>query len=148
MSEPTEFDFALIKLGNGAEPEVFTVLCGLQDVAVNSSVESQSRYVPDCAKPGAVPNRKMRATGKSKTITGSGLTNKENVAKFEASLGLNLNYEIEGYERDGTDAGKLLGTWSGAFMMTAANQNMQSQGDSSSEVTLESHGVVTWTAAP
>lgn len=147
MSLPTEFDFALVKMGDGATPEVFTAICGLQDGTVNRTVNTQDRFVRDCAKPGEIPERKVKATGRQSDITGTGLTNAAEVSRVEAALGKVKNYKIEVYADDGTDTGDLLGTWSGAFMLTAANNTIPREGTSAFEMTLVSHGAMTWAAA-
>ena len=65
MSLPTEADFAIIKIGDGATPtEAFAIACGIQDVSINQAVGTQDRFSRDCAKPGEIPNRKVKATGK------------------------------------------------------------------------------------
>lgn len=147
MSVPTEFDFAVIKIGDGATPEVFTIACGIQDVTVNQVAQSSDRYVRDCAKPGEVPTRKVKFTGKALDITGTGLINKAHVATFTAALAKHKNYIVECYTDDGTDAGDLQGEFEGAFGMEAFNLSIPREGDGSAEITLKSHGAWTWTAA-
>ena len=147
MSLPTEFDFALIKIGDGADPEVFTLICGMQDCTVNETVNTNDRFVRDCAKPGEVPQRKVQPTGKQTDITGTGLTNHDEVANVRACLGISKNYTIEAYQRDGTDAGTLLGTFAGAFVMTSSNLNITIDTPGSAEITLASDGAMTYTAA-
>ena len=147
MSLPTEFDFALIKLGDGADPEVFAAICGLQDATVNKTVNTNDRFVRDCTKPGEVPQRRVKATGKQTDITGTGLTNATEVATVEAALGVVKNYEVEVYADNGTDTGSLLGTYAGPFMMTAANNTIPREANSAFELTLVSDGAVTYTAA-
>jgi len=148
MSLPTEFDFALVKMGNGASPEVFTAICGLQDGTINRTVNTQDRYVRDCVKPGEVPERKVKATGRQTDITGTGLTDKAEVTRVEAALGVVKNYKVEVYADNGTDTGLLLGTWAGPFMLLSSNNSVPRDGTASLELTLASHGAVTWTAAP
>lgn len=148
MSYPTEADFALIKMGDGATPtEAFTIICGMKDIAVNSVANSNDRFVRDCAKPGAVPTRKVRVTGKQQDITGSGLIDKAEIARFMAALGNNKNYKVELYIANGTDTGQLMGTFSGSYMMTAANVSANTDSDGSAEVTLASNGEFIWTPA-
>lgn len=148
MSVPVEADFALIKIGDGATPtEVFATLCGMKDVNINRTASTSDRFVRDCAKPGKTPTRKVRITGKQLDVTGSGLINKDDIAAFDAALGVVGNYKIELYQDDGTDTGDLMGTYAAAFAMTAANQSISEGGDASAEVTLASHGDWTWTAA-
>jgi len=148
MSLPTEADFAIIKIGDGATPtEAFAIACGIQDVTINQTVGTQDRYVRDCAKPGEIPNRKVKATGKSLDVTGSGLIDKAQIAIYNSALGVAKNYKIEVYADNGTDAGTLLGTFAGSFMMTASNQSIPREGTASAEITLASNGAWTWTAA-
>jgi len=148
MSVPNEADFAIIKIGDGATPtEAFAVTCGIQDVNINQAVGTQDRFVRDCTKPGEIPNRKVKATGKSLDVTGSGLIDKAQIAIYNSALGVTKNYKIEVYQDNGTDAGTLLGTFAGSFMMTASNQSIPREGTASAEITLANHGAWTWTAA-
>lgn len=145
MTLPVEADFALIKIGDGGGPEAFVIACGIQNVSINSVANQQDRFVRDCAKPGEIPYRKSKATGKQQDITGNGLTDKTSIDTFLDALGVSKNYKIELYQDDGTDAGDLLGTLSGTYKMTAANLNLQRDGDSTAEITLASQGAWTWT---
>lgn len=145
MTLPVEADFAIIKVGDGESPEVFTIACGIQNVSINSVANMQDRFVRDCAKPGEVPFRKSKSTGKQQDITGSGLTDKASIDVFLDALGVTKNYKVELYADDGTDAGDLLGTIAGAYKMGAANLNLQRDGDSTAEITLASQGAWTWT---
>lgn len=148
MSFPVEFDFAVVKIGDGATTEVFTIACGLQDVTVNTVANTQDRFSRDCAKPGSVPVRKVKATGTQQDITGSGLIDKAQVAIYLAALGKVKNYKVEAYAANGTDAGLLLGTFSGGYMMTASNISTSLEGTGSAEITLASDGAFVWTPAP
>jgi hypothetical protein len=145
MSLPNEADFALVKMGDGEAPEVFTTICGLTDVTINFSAASNDRFVSDCAKPGEVPFRKQQITGKSLDVSGSGLSNVDTVADFQAALGVLKNYHVELYRADGTDAGELLGTLAMASHMTAANLSIPRDTPASGDITLPSHGSWVWT---
>lgn len=147
MSYPTEIDWALIKKGDGATPEVFAVLCGMQDATINTTAQTQDRFVRDCAKPGSIPKRKTKTTGLAQDITGSGLTNADNVADMQAAIGHVANYTIECYADNGTDAGELLGTFAGAYKLTAHNLSLTRENASTAEITLASEGDWTWTPA-
>ncbi len=148
MTFPVEADFAIIKVGDGAAPtEAFAIACGLQDVNINRVANTQDRFTRDCAKPGSVPVRKIKTTGEQLDITGSGLIDKAQIGVFETALGKSKNYKIELYQDDGTDNGTLMGTFAGAFNLTAANMSVPREGVSSAEVTLANDGAWTWTAA-
>ena len=147
MSVPVEPDFVLIKIGDGAGPEVFTIACGLQDVTVNSAVNTADRFVRDCAKPGEIPNRKVKATGKQMDINASGFIDKTQLAAFHTAQGVVKNYKIEYYSDNGTDAGALYGTYAGAFMLTTLNQSVPRDNQASVEISLANHGIWTWAPA-
>ena len=147
MAFPTEADFAVIKIGDGATPtEVFSVLCGIDQISINRVVNTSDRFRRDCAKPGAVPDRKVQATGTQVDITGSGVFNVAQVDDFTDALGITGNYRIEVGRRDGTDAGEILGHFTGPFMMTAHNVSIGDEG--SAEISLASDGDVVWTPIP
>lgn len=146
MSLPTEFDFALVKMGDGGSPEVFTQVCGIEAAQVNITASTSDHFAPDCAKPGAVPFRRVKTQGRQMDVTGSGLSNADTVDDFIAAIGLSKNYQIEGYRRDGTDSGELLGTFAGPYVMTAFNLNIATE--ASGEVVLASDGAFTYTQAP
>lgn len=147
MSLPTEFDFAILKIGDGAGPEVFTISCGKQDITTNFGANSTDRFVRDCAKPGEIPFRKAKATGKQLDITASGLTDVTAFGTEVALLGQKPNVKVEYYADDGTDAGSLLGTIAVNALVTSLNIAAPRDGDSSAEIALASNGPWTWTAA-
>lgn len=148
MSLPTEFDFAVIQMGDGGSPtETFAIICGMKDASVNFVANTNDRFVRDCAAPGGVPTRKVKVTGKQLDVTGTGLTDKAQVGNLLAALGKVKNYKVLGYADDGTGTGTLLGTISGAFVLTASNLNIPRDDAASAEITLANHGDWTWTAA-
>lgn len=147
MSLPTEVDFALIKIGDGGGPETFTQLCGITDVTINTQAQSNDRYVRDCSRPGEVPFRRTKVTGKALDISGSGLSNADQIAVLQAALGQVGNFNVELYQEDGTDAGTLLGTVAGAFRLTASNLTIPRDNPASAQVNLASDGTWTYTAA-
>jgi predicted secreted protein len=147
MSFPTEFDWMLVKMGDGASSEQFTLICGLQDATVNQTANTSDRTRRDCAAPGSVPWRAVKTNSQQIDVTGSGLSNALEVPRFMAALGKHKNYHIEGYAADGTDAGDLLGTFAGTFVMTSANLSVALEGEASGEITLASHGPITYTPA-
>lgn len=148
MALPTEIDFMLLKMGDGAATEVFTLICGIQNVDVNFGANTQDRFVRDCAKPGEVPVRKVKTTGRQLDVTGEGLTDVDNLEDVQAALGQKKNYRIEAYADDGTDAGTLLGTFAGEFVLTSNNLSAPRDGVSSGNVALANNGPWTYTPAP
>lgn len=148
MSFPTEADFALIKIQTGTGPDVFTQFCGIESVSINRSANMTERYRRDCAKPGRPGQRKLRATGNSWQISGSGVQNIAMEATYAGALGVLKNYTVELYRDDDTDAGELLGTYAGTAMMTTQNQTSDQNAEGSTlEITLEGQDDLEWTAA-
>lgn len=147
MSVPAEIDFAQVLLGNGADPEVFAVICDLTSVNLNEGAETSTRYRRDCTKPNKPGTRSSRVTGTFWDVTGTGLSNEAQIATLKAAIGKHVNYEIRGYRDDGTDGGELVGTWSGQAVMTARNYAFDREGDTSMEITLEGEGELAFVAA-
>jgi hypothetical protein len=145
MSVPVEFDFAQIKIGDGADPEVFTVICDLTQVSINETADTQTRRKRDCAKPNKPAARYSRVLGTAWDVTGSGLIDKDQIATLRAALGKHVNYQIPVFRDDSTDGGELLGTYAGQAVMTARNISTDREGDSTGEITLEGEGELAWT---
>jgi hypothetical protein len=145
MSLPVEADFAIVKKGDGATPEVFTILCGLDQVSINRVANANDRFRRDCAKPGSVPFRRSKTTGKQMDITASGAINIPDIATYNDALGVSGNYLIELGQYDGTDDGEIIHTITGPFNLLSANSSIGD--DSNAEVTLASDGIWTEEAA-
>jgi len=146
MSLPNEPDFVVVKAGDGANPEIFTIICGIENATVNQTVNTNDRFRRDCAKPGQVPRRKVRVTGRQWDATGSGVINIDEFDTFNAALGIIKNYRLEFGKRDGTDAGVIVGYYVGPGVMTAANVNM-GDGEGTAEITIAGEDDITWVTA-
>lgn len=146
MSFPTEFDFVLVKIGDGAEPtESFTLLCGLENATITEQVNTTDRFRRDCAKPGSVPKRSSRVTGEQWEISASGVANLDQVDLLSAAKGIEKNYELEFGQRDGTDAGTIIATASGPAILTTRTIN-GTQEEGSMDITLTGQDELTWDA--
>ena len=148
MSVPTEYDFAVIKIGDGADPEVFAISCGKQDFTANFVAISNDRFVRDCAKPGEVPFRKSKANGKQLDITATGLTDVDTMNREAELVGTHQNVKLEYYADNGTDAGLLLATVSCNMLVGALNIGSPRENAASAEITLASNGAWTFAKAP
>lgn len=146
MSLPNEPDFVTVKVGNGATTEVFTIICGIETANVNRTVNTSDRFRRDCAKPAAIPTRKVRVTSTQWDVTGSGVINMDEFDTFDGALGLRKNYHVEFGKRDGTDAGVIIGTYSGPGVMTAANISMGSD-EGTADITIAGEDEIVWTLA-
>jgi len=141
VSLPIEADFAVVSIGDGAQPEVFTILCGMDTVGINRTANTNDRFRRDCAKPGSVPYRRSRTTGKQLDITASGAINIPDIARYNAALGKSKNYRIELGQYDNTDDGDIIHVITGPFNLTSANSSVGDEG--TAEVSLVSDGI--WT---
>lgn len=149
MSEPKPFDVFTLKLGNGATPtEVFTAVCGITNVTLSQTAETRERRLRDCAKPAKPGTRYVSVIGTGFTIAASGVSNADEMVALQAAFATKKNFRIEGLAEDGTDAGELLGTFSGNALIEATNISVAADGDSTMELTLTGSGNLTYTAAP
>lgn len=148
MSEPNSADFALIKVQTAAgPPAVFTLLCGIESVNINRSAQTSETYRRDCAKPNRPGTRKLRVTGSSWSISGSGSDNIDIETTITDAFGVRKPYRVELYRDDGTDGGALMGTYAGSGILTTRNQAYSQENAGTAEITLEGEGALTWTAA-
>lgn len=148
MSVPNEADFALIKIGDGELPEVFTAICSIENVTINDTANTSDRSRRDCAKPGKPAVRRVKVSSTQVDVTGSGGIDKAQIATLRSALGLSKNYKVELYQYDGTDTGDLYGTYAGPFVLTSNNLSLDANGDGNGEINLASDGTITWTPAP
>lgn len=148
MSLPNSADFALIYIQTAAGPPVVqTLLCGIENVNINRSVQTSESYRRDCAKPNRAGKRKLRVTGSSWSITGSGSDNIDIDSDFTDVWGVRSVYNVELYKDDGTDAGELMGTYSGTGILTTRNQAYTQENPGSTDITIEGEDDLTWAAA-
>lgn len=147
MSEPSTFEFAVIAIRTG--PTTFTKLCGIQTTGFNRAAQTTDRYVRDCDFPGRPPERKVRTTGKARTLTGSGLFN---------TAQIDLMNDLEGQKREfqfilmdiadpDVPEGTEIGTYEGPGVVTALNLGQSETDMASVDITIESDGVWTYTPA-
>jgi predicted secreted protein len=148
VSEPNSADFALIKIQTAdGPPAVLTLVCGIEGVTINRTAQTNETYRRDCAKPNRPGTRKLRVTGSSWSISGTGSDNIDLEEEMSDAFGVRKTYAIELYRDDGTDGGDLMGTYGGTALMTTRNQSYSQDSAGTAEITLEGEGALTWTAA-
>lgn len=148
MAYPNSADFARIYIQTAEGPPVVqTLICGVEGVNINRSVQTSETYRRDCTTPNRPGKRKLRVTGSSWQITGSGSDNVDIYSDIEAVFGVRSVYNIELYKDDDTDAGELMGTYSGTAIMTAHNQAMTDEAPGTIDITLDGEDDLVWTAA-
>lgn len=148
MSLPNSADFALVYIQTAAGPPVVqTLICGIESVNINRSVQTSESYRRNCATPNRPGKRKLRVTGSSWQVTGSGSDNVDIDSDLEDVFGVRSVYNVELYKDDGTDGGELMGTYSGTGIMTANNQAMTNDAPGTRDITIDGEDDLVWTAA-
>jgi predicted secreted protein len=131
----------LIKRGDGAGPEVFTALCGLdaRSFTVNNNLVDVS--VPDCITPGGKVWQSMAYGIQSLAFTGSGIfsNDAQNVSLFADVFNQTArNYQV---------IVPGIGTFQGAFHVENIGFSGAKEGNEEYELSFRSTGVVTFTPA-
>lgn len=131
----------LIKMGDGASPEVFTSVCGFRARNFNMSNSEVDTTVPDCEDPGG-PVQKTSIPGiADRTFSGSGLFDNDEVGKDVADaarLGTVNTFQVivPGY-----------GTFEGPYIVTEFTFDGEMEGNLGFSATFKPSGALTFTAA-
>lgn len=137
----------LIKVGDGASPEVFAPDCLINtERGIQFSSETNESIVPDCLDPDAPAWKELNVDGLSAAITGSGMLHTTSIPDWDAWFrsGAAKNIRVELADVALADGG---GYWEGAFYLTGWEVGGDRKQKSTSSITLASSGVVTWTDA-
>lgn len=86
--------YIVLAIGDGASPEVFTAVCGLQTRSFTEQVNSADSFIRDCTDPEAVPNRRLNLTGRQWNISASGLLARESQLLIQSSMAVRKNYRF------------------------------------------------------
>lgn len=148
MSAPTTFEFAKIAVRDLTDdPGDEVIICGIQTTGFNRTAQSTDRFVNDCAAPFTPAERRLRITGKSRTLTGSGLYNTAQSTLIDGLLGVRKTYQFIEWQNDGTGAGTEVGTWEGPGIATSINMAASETDFGTIDITIESDGAWAYTAA-
>jgi hypothetical protein len=145
MSEPNTIEFAKIGVRDIGSSDAFTVFCGIQTTGFNRTVQTNDRFVKDCAYPGRPAERRVRVTGRSRTLTGSGLYNADQRALVDSIEGVRKEYQLLIYDfDDGSEAGDVVEIRQGPGIATAINMGTSENDLGTIELTIQSDGA--WTS--
>lgn len=149
MSAPTTFQYAVIKAGDGNDPEAFIAICGIQTTGFNDTAQTATKAVRDCTSPALPPEQKVTVISRGRQLTGSGLYNTAQTAFINTLLADPRNYELVLLDiSDPTiPGGTELGTWAGPGVATAVNLATTDNSDATISITIESNGAWTYTPA-
>jgi TP901-1 family phage major tail protein len=132
----------LVKIGDGADPEVFSNLCGLNSKALTINNSSIDVTTPDCSTPGGALWTETLNGLKNVTVTGDGFfedsasESRMNTVAMAADNSCNFTVTVPAF-----------GTYAGAFRIASLEFGGETEGGVTYSLSLESTGAVTFTAA-
>ena len=133
---------AVLKMGDGAEPENFTLICGIQTSGITAQTNTSDDFLADCADPEKIPVRFVIPTGEQWDLTGDGVVNLDNLSQLVDAKGVTKNYRFEmelGTGQTGTPA-----VFEGPFMLTNIQIGGSEDNFASINVSFVSDGEVTF----
>ena len=146
MAAVNSFDGSqiLIKVGDGATPEVFTHPCLINaDRAFTLNAETNQFDVPDCANPQDPGWKTTNKTSLSASISGSGMIERTDMALFDAWLiskdPKNIQIEVGG------SGGR---KYTGSFHLTSLEWTGTPKENATCTISLASTGAITPAALP
>jgi TP901-1 family phage major tail protein len=131
----------LVKIGDGASPEVFSNLCGLNSKALTINNSSIDVTTPDCSTPGGALWTETLNGLKNVTVTGDGFfedsasETRMNTVAMAADNSCNFTVTVPAF-----------GTYAGAFRIASLEFGGETEGGVTYSLSLESTGAVTFTA--
>ncbi len=131
----------LVKIGDGASPEVFSNLCGLNSKAMTINNSSIDVTTPDCSTPGGALWTETLNGLKNVSITGDGFfedsasESRMNTVAMAADNSCNFTVTVPAF-----------GTYAGAFRIASLEFGGETEGGVTYSLSLESTGAVTFTA--
>lgn len=132
----------LVKIGDGADPEVFSNLCGLNSKTLTVNNASIDVTTADCNSPGGAHWTETLAGVKNVSVSGDGFFEdstaeaRMNTVLMQADNKANFEIVVPDF-----------GTYAGAFRITSAEFGGETEGGVTYSLSLESTGAVTFTAA-
>jgi len=136
----------IIKLGDGATPEVFTAPCGINTRGINFTKATNETNVPDCADPEAPSWTERGIVSMSTEVSGNGVLAMENLTNWQAFLDSTVSKNCQIWiDVPSTDHG---GHWDGKFHLTGFNVTGEIGNKVQAAITMQSDGPVTWTPVP
>lgn len=142
MTKPTTTPFGsfLVKLGDGADPEVFAAPCGLTSKGFNQTANTQKTAVPDCDDPDAPAYNETAVDTIDSEISGSGILAQEAFTTWQAwfDSSASKNYRVYPMGASG-------GYYAGKGVLSAFNMTVQRGQKVNVDVTITGDGAYTWT---
>ena len=131
----------LVKIGDGADPEVFTNLCGLNSKSLTINNSSIDVTTPDCTTPEGALWTATLAGLKNLGLSGDGFFEdsvaeaRMNTVAMAADNTVNMEIVVPDF-----------GTYSGAFRISSLEFGGETEGGVTYSISLESNGTVAYAA--
>ena len=131
----------LVKIGDGADPEVFTNLCGLNSKSLTINNSSIDVTTPDCTTPEGALWTATLAGLKNLGLSGDGFFEdsvaeaRMNTVAMAADNAVNMEIVVPDF-----------GTYSGAFRIASLEFGGETEGGVTYSISLESNGTVAFAA--
>ena len=132
----------LVKIGNGDESETLANLCGLNSKSLTINNSSIDVTTPDCTTPEGALWTATLAGLKNLSVSGDGFFEdstaeaRMNTVAMSADNAANMQVVVPDF-----------GTYAGAFRISSLEFGGETEGGVTYSISLESNGVVTFTAA-
>lgn len=132
----------LVKIGDGEESETFANLCGLNSKSLTINNSSIDVTTPDCTTPEGALWTATLAGLKNLSVSGDGFFEdstaeaRMNTVAMSADNAVNMQVVVPDF-----------GTYAGAFRISSLEFGGETEGGVTYSISLESNGVVTFTAA-
>lgn len=132
----------LVKIGDGEASETFANLCGLNSKSLTINNSSIDVTTPDCTTPEGALWTATLAGLKNLSVSGDGFFEdstaeaRMNTVAMSADNAVNMQVVVPDF-----------GTYAGAFRISSLEFGGETEGGVTYSLSLESNGVVTFTAA-
>jgi len=132
----------LVKIGDGEASEVFSNLCGLNSKSLTINNSSIDVTTPDCTSPEGALWTETLAGLKNVSVSGDGFF-EDSTAEARMNTVAMAADNVANFQVVVPD----FGTYAGAFRLTSVEYGGETEGGVTYSLSLESTGVVTFTAA-
>lgn len=136
-----------ILFGDGADPEVFTQLCGINTRGLNITYSTAFETEDwDCQDPEAQAQTIREVGAQDWSITGSGLFNRSQAAALRELLGTTPRWRFA----SGEPAGDAIddGYWEGPGFISSWEESGNNGEWKTISLTITGNGLLTWADAP
>lgn len=132
----------LVKIGDGADPVVYSNLCGLNSKSLTINNSSIDVTTPDCTTPEGALYTETLAGLKNVSVSGDGFF-EDSTAEARMNTVAMANDNSTDFEIVVPD----FGTYAGTFRIASLEFGGETEGGVTYSLSLESSGTVTFTAA-